>query len=69
MLSRSYLMALRAESDDKLAEHEQDIRYDREPGSPLTDFDRAVLRAIREEMQRRNEANPRNVPFPGLAPR
>lgn len=69
MLSRSYILALRAESDDQLAEHEQDIRYDREPGSSLTDHDREVLRAIREEMQRRNALNPRNVPFPGLAPR
>lgn len=66
MLSRTYLLSLRAESDEKLANLETDIRFDREPGSSLTDFDYDRLDAIYDEMARRNALNPLNPPFPGL---
>jgi len=53
---------LRALSDDELAEREQDVRFDR--SGPMNDSDRARLRAILDEMRRRNALAPASLPAP-----
>lgn len=52
----------RTVSDDELADLEMDVLYDR--SGPMDDESRLRLRAIRDEMRRRNALTPASIPVP-----